>query len=724
MSFIPALSTFALSFAESVFLLLLLVVVALLFSMWVYRRTVPEITRGRRITLIALRSSALAVLLFLLFEPVLNLQRSEEVPPRVAVLLDNSKSLTVEDAGIPRADRMKQFVASTSYTSVEGSGEKSAWLFGGKAFPMQEVTADSLSFTGVETDIGRALQQVYDAEAQRNLRAVVLVTDGVFTAGKNPLYAAQALGVPVHVVAVGDSTEKKDVLISRILANSIAYLESSLPVDVTVRSAGFESGRTRVTLLEGRTEIGSAELTLRPGVNEYPFSFIYEPREEGVRKLTVRVDPIEGELTTRNNTRAFFVKVLKSRMNVVIVASAPSPDVSLLQRELKKDRNITATLFVQRGSGGWYEREPSAKAFLDADVVMLAGFPTARGDVAVLRMIGEAVGRKAVPLFLLPGRTTDYTTLKMGLDAQLPYDIVQTRPNETEVFFERSEAARLNPILATGIPADAWTKLPPLFKTESSFRARAGAEILGTMKLNNISFNEPLLLSRKLGRGKVLAWTAYGLWRWELAYDVLDGELPGRLISNAVRWLTTREDDKQVRITPAKEFFDSGEEVELFAQVYNASYEPVDNAAVTVTVTREGESRELVLSPLGAGRYSGLLDVTEEGDYSFSGKAELDGQVLGTDRGRFAVGELNIEFQDTRMNNVLLRQIAAATGGQYFTVDDAAGLPAAVGGAQSFAPTDRIIKSDIQLWNIVWLLALAVLLFALEWYLRKQAGMM
>ena len=83
------------------------------------------------------------MLLFLLFEPVLNLQRSEEVPPRVAVLLDNSKSLTVEDAGIPRADRMKQFVASTSYTSVEGSGEKSAWLFGGKAFPMQEVTADS-----------------------------------------------------------------------------------------------------------------------------------------------------------------------------------------------------------------------------------------------------------------------------------------------------------------------------------------------------------------------------------------------------------------------------------------------------------------------------------------------------------------------------------------------------------------------------------------------------
>ncbi|MGB5074405.1 MAG: hypothetical protein WBQ23_09740, partial [Bacteroidota bacterium] len=519
MSFIPALTTFALSFAESVFFLLLLVLAALLFSMWVYRRTVPEVTRARRYTLIGLRAAALAVLLFLLFEPVLNLQRSEEVAPTVAVLLDNSKSLTVEDGGTARSARMKEFVMSSSYTGIEGSGEKSAWLFSAKAYPMQDVTADSLSFTGVETDIGRALQQVYDAEAQHNLRAVVLVTDGVFTAGKNPLYAAQALGVPVHVVAVGDSTEKKDVLISRVLANSIAYLESTLPVDVTVRSAGFDGGRTRVTLLEGKNQLGSAELDLRPGVNEYPLSFSYSPKEEGVRKLTVRVEPLEGELTTRNNTRAFFVKVLKSKMNVVIVASAPSPDVSLLQRELTKDKNIGTTLYVQRGGGGWYEREPTAKSFLEADVVMLAGFPTARTDVGVLRLIAEAADKKAVPLFLLPGRTTDYATLKQGLDAMLPYDIVQSRPNETEVFFVRSEAARLNPILATGIPPESWTKLPPLFKTESSFRTRAGAEILGTMKLNNIAFNEPLLLSRKLGRSKVLALTAYGLWRWELAYD-------------------------------------------------------------------------------------------------------------------------------------------------------------------------------------------------------------
>ena len=39
------------------------------FAIWVYRHTVPEVTRGKRIRLILLRSLALAILLFLIFEP-------------------------------------------------------------------------------------------------------------------------------------------------------------------------------------------------------------------------------------------------------------------------------------------------------------------------------------------------------------------------------------------------------------------------------------------------------------------------------------------------------------------------------------------------------------------------------------------------------------------------------------------------------------------------------
>lgn len=76
------------------------------------------------------------------------------------------------------------------------------------------------------------------------------------------------------------------------------------------------------------------------------------------------------------------------------------------------------------------------------------------------------------------------------------------------------------------------------------------------------------------------------------------------------------------------------------------------------------------------------------------------------------------------MNNQLLRQIAARSGGAVFTPDQLGALRDAITQAPGFASAERTIKSDIPLWNLIWLLGAAILLFALEWMLRKQAGML
>ena len=84
---------------------------------------------------------------------------------------------------------------------------------------------------------------------------------------------------------------------------------------------------------------------------------------------------------------------------------------------------------------------------------------------------------------------------------------------------------------------------------------------------------------------------------------------------------------------------------------------------------------------------------------------------------------MNLEFQETRMNRLLLRQLAVKTGGAYADIADAGDVAAMMGGPEGFSPQERILHSDVQLWNLAWLLAAVILLFAAEWYLRKQAGM-
>jgi len=75
------------------------------------------------------------------------------------------------------------------------------------------------------------------------------------------------------------------------------------------------------------------------------------------------------------------------------------------------------------------------------------------------------------------------------------------------------------------------------------------------------------------------------------------------------------------------------------------------------------------------------------------------------------------------VNNQMLCLIAKGSGGSYFSISDADGLADMVSSSPEFLPSEIDISRDIELWNLLVLLAAAVLLFAAEWYLRKQSGM-
>jgi hypothetical protein len=130
------------------------------------------------------------------------------------------------------------------------------------------------------------------------------------------------------------------------------------------------------------------------------------------------------------------------------------------------------------------------------------------------------------------------------------------------------------------------------------------------------------------------------------------------------------------------------------------------------------------MQAIGNGRYEGTVDGLPEGDYTFEARAS-DGQAgLGTDAGRFAVGGMNVEFQDTRMNRAVLEEVATATGGAFFTVGDFDGAIAAVRALPTFVP--RTVQDDrrFDLWTLPAILGALIALLSIEWYLRKRSGML
>jgi hypothetical protein len=195
-------------------------------------------------------------------------------------------------------------------------------------------------------------------------------------------------------------------------------------------------------------------------------------------------------------------------------------------------------------------------------------------------------------------------------------------------------------------------------------------------------------------------------------------------INNSIRWLTTQEDEKRIRVQPTKHIYTTQDAVDFNAQVYDDNYQPIEDAQIEVQVKRGNEMNPLILDPIGGGQYQSAYDRLAEGEYLFTATVTLNGTTIGSDQGTFSVGGLNAEYLETRMNKLVLKQIAAQTGGQYYDSDEFESLPNDINKLPNFKPRDMSKSSEIEIWNSRWMLALVIFIFAMEWFVRKQNGML
>lgn len=330
------LSSVKLHFNLNFILLILAALVAIAFSIFVYRHTLPPVPTRKRILLIALRSLAVTLIIFVLFEPILSLIRKSNEKPILAVLIDNSKSMTITDKTGNREETLRNLLKDQKLHGLSGPGETTFHLFSDRLITVPSFAPDSLSLNGSGTDIAHALHQLKETSAEENLQAVLLLTDGDYNIGQNPIYEAETYGKPIYVVAIGDSSEQKDLLITKVLTNEIAYVDSRVPVDVTVKSSGFGGERVEVALREDGKTIDQQFIVLKSGTNEYPVQLHFVPKEQGIRKYSLNISNLPGEVTEKNNYRSFFVKVLKSKIKVLLFAGAPSTDVSFPQASARE----------------------------------------------------------------------------------------------------------------------------------------------------------------------------------------------------------------------------------------------------------------------------------------------------------------------------------------------------------------------------------------------------
>lgn len=721
------MSTIDLSLSGNFFLFLVALLAILLFSIFTYRITVPPISRSLKVMLITLRVSSLALLILLFFDPLLSIIRQQTLPPMIGILIDDSQSMQIVDNGKERGESIRKFLDSESFRKLKSFGEVKFGVFGSNIKVMDDISADSLSYAGERTDLYQALKFFKEKTAQNNLKSIVLLSDGIITSGESPLLDIEEFETPLFTIGIGDTGEKKDLLVRKVLANEVSYVGDKIPVIAMVKNIGYKKDNAEVILESDGVILDRKLITLNSDEREYRIPLSFVAKNQGKQKLAVSVSEMHGEEITRNNRSLFFVTIHKSKMKVLLIAGAPSADVTFVRRSLASDANIDLNVIIEREGGGYYEGEINENEFRNSECIVLVGFPSRTSDQKIIQEIIKGT-RERKGLFVLLSRTIDFQKIK-EMEEILPFSIETITPDEYQVFisvWNHPKSVLLFGLRKESMSPEKWSSLPPLFKHQALIRSKPESEIVAHVSLQTSETDEPLVVIRNSQGRKSLAVLGYGIWRWKMYADGLAGfkTLAEEFLSNSIRWLTTREDEKRIRVNPSKDVFSEGEPIDFTAQAYDDNLNPIENANIELNIKDREKQYTLSLDHITRGQYEGMLAGIPEGEYSYEARVGIENQLIGTDSGNFSVGGSNAEFIETRMNENLLRQMAERSGGKYFDVDDWGRLGEEIKSLPKFLPETKREEARFPLWNLPWVYAAIVLLLAMEWFIRKRIGML
>ncbi len=714
--------SFSLGYSPILLLLSLLIAGGLTF--WMYQTAAHTVTGWQRRGMMGLRFFALAILLFLLMEPIWQRITEHSQPPVLAVLLDNSLSLSdqsADDEDDPRhfPDQVRSIV--DALPAIDG--EFRFFSFGSEVNSLgsdASSASGALSFDEERTDISAGLQGVRDRLSTDNLQGVLVVSDGLYNTGRNPLNVAERYPHAIHTVVVGDTTEQRDVLVQRASTNEIAYVDVEQPVEATIRATGARAETVTVSLRDGDAILDEESITLPEGNGERTVSLSFTPSEEGLKQLDVVVSGIEAQITDRNNRRSVGTQVLERRRQVLLVSGGPTPTMGAVRRVLEADEDVEVQTFTQRTATSFYEGD-LPETLDEKSLVILLGFPSSATSPELVDRLQQAV-EDGLPLLYIHSRHGALDQVATTLGDWLPVSL-DTASGSQEARVEVTAAGRGHSVLE-GLSDEiaAMDRLPPLRAAGGTWEETPDARTL----LELAGENQPLLTVRSRAGHRSATWLGSNLWDWftlpeELAE--LDALAP-TLTSNLVEWLATDEDDRLVRVSPTELEFTGSESVTFEGEVYNESLNPVSDATVRLEIEDQaGDTFPYTMEALGNGQYRLDAGTLPEGRYSYRATATRDETEFGTDAGNFQVEQSVLEFLQTRADAPFMRQLANRSGGTFFIPEDVERLADILDEDSGFSAKEQTLRTETPLWHLPWLMLLAVLLLAAEWAWRKRAGL-
>lgn len=683
-------------------LLIIIVIIFTGFSIYVYRTTNPSIPNGIKKLLIIIRSLALVLLLLAIFNAVIGFNRTDLRTSVNLFFLDNSKSLALKDSSA-RAELVSKFI--TDFNNVPTN---KFFSFGSRIEPLNNsMPGFNQPYTNLE-DIER-----YISKQNNDIASITILSDGIITDGANPLYGLEKLSIPVFTVGIGDSTEQSDILLQEPQYNELIYKGHNTSIEARILNNNFAGRNVAVKLFENNSLVEQKNISLgNSGIDNVSFS--YTPKSEGEKRLTISVAPLKEENNLNNNSKSFIIKVLNDKIKIFLISGAPSPDVAIFSNALSKNERVKLKSVVELSNSRQIKGGGSDFPIDSADLFILLNYPAQGSNNDLFAQIKSQLIEKRKPFIISFGSGISSTKLR-ELNTILPFSYGEFSDEEATI-----EVYAANPNNSLIGPADMqlWEQLPPVTQVKTRIEPRKESEILIKAKMKNIQTASPVILSRQFNGYKSVAVIAGNIWKWGLQSSSKLEYLFNNFISNSIQWLNTPAEKKLFSIKSAKKVYALGEKIEITGSLYDDLFNPVENADVSLDITSSENSYRTVLPYAGNGIYKTEIENSKVGNLKIAGNVKILNRSL-SDSLNLYVDKSEIERMNTRMDTGFLRQIAKSTNGSFFLINNYSGLKEKLDKSAKIKSIKLEKSFEIRFASNEIILIIIILLFTIEWVIRK-----
>ena len=689
-------------FEHSAWFLVLCAILALAYATILYYKDKKlDVSRKKIYFLALLRFLSVFLIASLLLKPFIKSIITHIEQPVVIFAVDNSKSIEFS-----YKDSTKN-IASDINSLIDKTKKK----FDTEVYSFDQKVYDSLKldFSGVRTNITECLKFINNENFNRNVGAVVLVSDGIFNEGMNPAYSGS---FPFHVytIGLGDTTSYMDIKIKSVQTNSYIFYGDIFPVEVVVSAQKLKDKNFTLTIRNGNKILISDKINITNNNFVIHKTYKLTADKEGFQQYSISVTKFKNERNKLNNSKLLTINVIKNRQKVLILAANTSPDIAAMNRALETHKNFsTEVKFIDNFNTSMISDSVS--------MVILYNLPDKNHDFS---KIWEALTKNAIPAIFVTGTKTDYQKFN---SLNLGYSVKQNKNIFDEVH------GYLNPEFANFEINSNLNKLldiaPPVYAAFGNVEAVPSLKIPLFRKIKGIETSIPLVVLSDTKENYpanfsiIACENFWGIRVFDFKINK-STKLFDDFFMQIVQFTGIKHKRKNL-IIRVKEKNYEGNEITFTAEVYDEIYQLVNDNDVSLKIIDSIGNEIDYIFDKTENAYKLDIGTLPAGKYSYIAKTTLNNKNL-TAKGVFYVVKTDLEAQNLQADFPMLKKLALENGGKFLTLENSDSLITYLKNDGYIVPVSFSTKDISDVTNYKWLFFFILALLSLEWLLRKLYG--